>query len=177
MACLFPHPCQLSKAGCGLVPWCLSGALLWRSTATATLLLCCCLVRWLSVSSHTQIQEAMLTGESVPVSKTLDPVKPESGLVRQTAGFRLAASKGYPGSSGGVPWVPRAVQQTWVMLGLVACACFCWLSCGQTGGYSSLLSCPTATCQPQALCTTHTWLRAHACFSLFLLLVYCLPPG
>jgi magnesium-transporting ATPase (P-type) len=28
-----------------------------------------------------QIQEAMLTGESVPVSKVLDAVKPESGLV------------------------------------------------------------------------------------------------
>lgn len=32
-------------------------------------------------TANLQIQEAMLTGESVPVSKTLDAVKPESGLV------------------------------------------------------------------------------------------------
>jgi magnesium-transporting ATPase (P-type) len=31
-------------------------------------------------TANLQIQEAMLTGESVPVSKTLDAVKPESGL-------------------------------------------------------------------------------------------------
>lgn len=35
-------------------------------------------------TANLQIQEAMLTGESVPVSKTLDAVKPESGLVSTT---------------------------------------------------------------------------------------------
>jgi P-type E1-E2 ATPase len=37
-------------------------------------------------TANLQIQEAMLTGESVPVSKTLDAVKPESGLVSDTGG-------------------------------------------------------------------------------------------
>jgi hypothetical protein len=44
---------------------------------------CCCL-RCLAAAAAAvalQIQEAMLTGESVPVSKNLDAVKPDVGLV------------------------------------------------------------------------------------------------
>lgn len=40
-------------------------------------------------AANLQIQEAMLTGESVPASKTLDPVKPEAGLVSKTACTRV----------------------------------------------------------------------------------------